>query len=130
MQNDYYIDHHGYYRNKKNRLIHRIVCRKSHGPFPVKWHVHHINGGKLDNRPENLIALPPWLHRRIHDSVMGTLERLPDRAAIEVMLADCLVFIDEPKPTRKRKRKRDYRKKKPSRIINPYGNLASYLGIA
>lgn len=37
------------------RMVHQVVCHQWHGPRPSAQHeVCHINGDKLDNRPENL----------------------------------------------------------------------------
>jgi len=46
---------------------HRLVWEAAHGKLPDGWVVHHINGEKLDNRLENLIALP----RKKHNANMG-----------------------------------------------------------
>ncbi len=42
---------------------HILVWEKTYGkPLPKGWHVHHLNGIKNDNRPENLMALPHGEH--------------------------------------------------------------------
>ena len=43
---------------------HRLVWQGEHGPLPKGWVVHHLNGIKDDNRPENLLALPKSEHHR------------------------------------------------------------------
>ncbi len=60
-------DNRGYVRE------HVLVYLKHIGAIPEGWHVHHKNGIKTDNRPENLEAMPlqkhldviPELFRRI-----------------------------------------------------------------
>ena len=45
---------------------HRIVASKKIGRRLLSTeHVHHINGNKADNRPENLIVLTPIEHSRL-----------------------------------------------------------------
>lgn len=68
MSNEVFLDERGYLRFKKkpNGLVHRKVCRDAHGPFPRHWDVHHIDGNKLNNAPENLIAVAPGLHQSLH----------------------------------------------------------------
>lgn len=41
---------------------HRYVWEQTHGKIPKGWVVHHLNGNKLDNRLENLIAVPRTHH--------------------------------------------------------------------
>lgn len=106
-----YQDENGYERDSKTkRLVHRTVCRKAHGKFPSSWHVHHVNGEKKDNRPENLIALPGACHFAIHKR-FGFSEGLPDRWA-------CVRLLSEWQAKKKRRKgKRKQAKKKP--ILKP-----------
>lgn len=59
----------GYVVDNKGRLVHRVLCRKFHGPFPRDWVVHHIDENKKNNSAENLIALPRQLHNKLHDAM-------------------------------------------------------------
>lgn len=53
-------DFHGYVRE------HILVWEKAHNKaLPVGYVVHHLNGIRDDNRPENLIALPSQKHRHV-----------------------------------------------------------------
>lgn len=37
------------------RMVHQVVCYYYHGPRPSPQHeIRHLNGNRLDNRPENL----------------------------------------------------------------------------
>jgi len=46
---------------------HVLVAEKKIGRLLNKGeHVHHVNGNKLDNRPENLLVLNPSQHRILH----------------------------------------------------------------
>ena len=52
--------------NSKERNRSHIVWEKAHGePLPRGWVVHHLNGIKDDDRPENLLAIPKAKHDRI-----------------------------------------------------------------
>lgn len=72
----YMPDHH---KAKSNGYVryHDIVAEKMIGR-ELRWYgpadprseiVHHINGNKLDNQPENLLVLSPSQHFKIHSAV-------------------------------------------------------------
>lgn len=44
------------------RAEHILVWEKTNGPLPKGWVVHHFNGIKNDNRPENLFGEPRKHH--------------------------------------------------------------------
>lgn len=53
---------------------HIFVWEKDHGSLPPGWHVHHLNGIRFDNRPENLTALPPRSHKEQHARTVDLLQ--------------------------------------------------------
>ncbi len=65
-------DRNGYrmfYDEKLKRWVytHRRALENALGhELPEGLHVHHINGDKQDNRRENLRALEPSIHARVH----------------------------------------------------------------
>ncbi len=57
------------YSRRRWEFIHRSVAIQVFGgPIPDGCEIHHINGNKLDNRPENLAVLRSDEHRLIHDN--------------------------------------------------------------
>ena len=77
---------------------HIIVWEEANGcSLPDKWHVHHKNGIKTDNRIENLEAMPPGAHR---DVIPGLLRRI---AALETALAR----LSDERPSCSCQRQRD-----------------------
>lgn len=52
----------------KRQLEHRLVMERILGrPLQRREEVHHINGDRTDNRPDNLRILSPGEHQRFHD---------------------------------------------------------------
>lgn len=42
---------------RRYKAEHVMVWEAAHGPIPKGWHVHHLNGVRNDNRPENLVGM-------------------------------------------------------------------------
>jgi len=58
---------------------HILVWEKTHNQsLPEGWLVHHLNGIKEDNRPENLIALPSKEHFRIIPALQQRIRELEE----------------------------------------------------
>lgn len=51
---------------RQKKFMHRLVWEQHNGQIPDGWHVHHINGDKLDNRIENLMVIDEPTHHKIH----------------------------------------------------------------
>ena len=47
-------------------MEHVLVWEQHYGPVPPGMELHHVNGGKLDNRLENLQLVTRLEHKRIH----------------------------------------------------------------
>ena len=56
---------------------HRLVWEEYHQKkLPKGWAVHHLNGIRNDNRPENLLAMPQGKHRDIIPEMAKRLRQL------------------------------------------------------
>ena len=78
-----YMDKHGYLRySDSDYLVHRRVMEKKLGRRLERGEiVHHINGNKFDNRPENLELLTAKEHYKRH--VVPILEERREARIIE-----------------------------------------------
>jgi hypothetical protein len=72
----FYIDKNGYKRYKKDdKLLHREIAfyqvyKKNRATYPRRfseYDVHHIDGNKLNNNPQNLILKPRDTHELTHE---------------------------------------------------------------
>jgi len=67
-------ERHGYI------LEHRYVWEQTRNQkLPDGWVVHHINGIKTDNRPENLIAMPHLSHEKLIPFMAQRIAELEDK---------------------------------------------------
>lgn len=58
-------------------LEHILVWEEYHQKLlPKGWEIHHVNGIKTDNRPENLLALPSRKHRLIIPKLKERIRQL------------------------------------------------------
>lgn len=64
--------------NYRGKLVHRVEYRKAFGRIRKGYHVHHLDGDSLNNKPENLIAIPEEVHIRAHNQTS-----LPSRTELE-----------------------------------------------
>ena len=60
----------GYYQissgTNQGKLLHRLIYEKNFGSIPTGFCVHHINGDKNCNAPENLMLLSKSNHHKLH----------------------------------------------------------------
>jgi hypothetical protein len=65
---NYELTRKGYRRNTTTGTFEHVeVWQLAHGePVPAGYQVHHIDRDKTNNHPDNLVALTPTDHKRIH----------------------------------------------------------------
>lgn len=69
-------------------LEHRVIAEEKIGRRLVKGEiVHHINGDKLDNRPENLEVLPSRWHHIVKHRTVELNNRVPGQPNREIPCA-------------------------------------------
>lgn len=72
---------------------HILVWEQTHGrELPKGWEVHHLNGTKDDNRPENLLGLPSRQHKQIIRSMRQRIRELESQVK-ELKAASQLDFM-------------------------------------
>jgi len=60
---------------------HRLVIEKQLGRYLYPFEkAHHLNGDRLDNRPENLVVISQRQHSRGHKSPQGKWEKLENKS--------------------------------------------------
>lgn len=69
-------DKTGYYLNSTTHTrLHRAVYEYCNGSIPDGYHVHHVDHNRMNNEPENLIALSADDHRKLHGAEMSDERR-------------------------------------------------------
>lgn len=68
MADNYSITRKGYRRNNRTGIFEHVEAWERHHsrPVPVGYQIHHLDGDKLNNHPDNLVAVTPTDHKRIH----------------------------------------------------------------
>ncbi len=72
--------HHGYEQVYSApaaiwKYVHRIIAQRKYGiRIPAGHEVHHLNGNKRDNSPDNLLVVPREVHQRIHQEARRAME--------------------------------------------------------
>ena len=105
---DYIVDEDGYYRFPiSGMLVHRWVAEKhvigrKLQPGEV---VHHKNGNKLDNRPENLEVMS-WDKHESHHKRYRTVKNIKTVAKIAVSPLKLVGKLLGAKPKKRRRKKK------------------------
>jgi hypothetical protein len=94
--------------NEKRYYWHRVICRTFHGDSPSKKHqVNHIDGNKINNRPENLEWVTSKENGR-HASAIGLVPRGENKAST-ILSNKQVVEIKKILQSRERKKRPYFR---------------------
>ena len=75
---------------KRTLRLHRLVWEAENGPVPAGFDVHHVDGDRLNNAPDNLELLAHARHRQLH-TLAKPIARVDwaSRQHITVHCSDC-----------------------------------------
>lgn len=59
----------------KTKSLHRYKYEQEKGPIPEGWHIHHKDGNHFNNDIENLEAIEPKAHLKLHPTSPETLKK-------------------------------------------------------
>ena len=76
----------GNYFQRNGKRLHRTVCEFFNGEIPAGYHVHHIDGDRTNNEPDNLMPMRDAQHIHIHAT--SDEHRANGRRAIEIAIAE------------------------------------------
>lgn len=69
-------------RGSGRGYLHRDIYTDTNGPIPSGMHVHHVDYDPFNNKPENLVALTPADHQRLHRELNGKFDE--ERMAVHM----------------------------------------------
>ncbi len=62
--------------------MHREIFKRNFGEIPKGYHIHHLDGNRKNNDPDNLIAVSPQMHYEIHLALYNRYGRYQDAYAV------------------------------------------------
>lgn len=68
----------GRYLRYNNKLLHRTIFEESFGGIPEGMLVHHMDGNRLNNSPDNLELITREKHCRLHLPRLGYRAPIPE----------------------------------------------------
>jgi hypothetical protein len=79
---------------------HRALYERHHGPIPKGFHVHHKNENIFDNDPDNLEALSPGDHNKLHSKKYvrradGGWDKICRTCGVQKPLSEFYALINE-----------------------------------